>query len=90
MPESCVPGVACGELNIICVFGLAPGLSTEPALNSSSPKDISKDSLLPVETGTRSYVSDEILLTSLGIFSANQLVFPQKISIHLLISVLTL
>ena len=90
VPESCAPGVACGELNVICVFGFVPGLSTKPALISSSPKDISKDSLLPVETGSRSYVSDEILLTSLGIFSENQLVFPQKISIHLLNSVLTL
>ncbi len=90
VPESCVPGVACGELNIICIFGLAPGLSTEPALNSSSPKDISKDSLLPVETGSRSYVSDEILLTSHGSLSAYQIILPHKISIHLFNSVLTI
>jgi hypothetical protein len=90
LPQGCASGAACDELDIICVFGLAPGLSTEPVLISSSPKDTSKDSLLPVETGSRSYVSDEILPTSHGILSANQLVFPQKISIHLLNSVLIL
>lgn len=90
LPQGCASGAACDELNIKCVFGLALGLSTEPALISSSPKDTSKDSLLPVEKGSRSYVSGEILLISRGILSANQLVFPQKISIHLLNSVLTL
>jgi hypothetical protein len=90
LPQGCASRAACGELNIICVFGPAPGLSTEPVHISSSPKDISKDSLLPVETGSRSYVPDEILLTSRGILSANHLVFSQKISIHLLNSVLTL
>ncbi len=90
LPQGCESGAACGELNVICVFGLAPGLSTEPALISSSPKDISKDSLLPVETGSRSYVSDEIFLTSHGGLFAYQIIFPQKISIHLLNSVLTL
>ncbi len=90
LPEGCASGAACDELNIICVFGLAPGLSTEPALISSSPKDISKDSLLPVETGSRSYVSDEILLTSHGSLSAYQIILPHKISIHLFNSVLTI
>jgi hypothetical protein len=89
LPGSCIPGTACEELNFLCL-GSVPGLSSGPALISSSPKDTSKDSLLPVETGSRSYVSDEILLTSHGILSANQLVFPQKISIHLLNSVLIL
>jgi len=90
LPQGCTPGMGCDRFNVICFFGLAPGLSSEPALISSSPKDTSKNSLLPVETGSRSYVSDEIFLTSHGILSANQLVFPQKISIHLLNSVLTL
>lgn len=90
LPQGCALGMGCDRVNVICFFGLAPGLSSDPALVSSSPKDISKDSLLLVETGYPSSVSDGIFLTSHGSLSAYQVIFPHKISIHLLNLVLTL
>ncbi len=90
MPESCAPGVACDKRNFICFFGLAPGLSSEPALVSSPPNDFSKDIQLLVATGNTAGAPQEVFLESHGSLSANQIVFPQKVSIHLLNSVLTL
>lgn len=90
LPQRCAPGLACDQLNFVCFLGFAPGLSSEPALVSYPPNDFSKDSYLLVATASASSVSEEILLTSSGSLSATQVVFAQKISIHLLNSVLTL
>ncbi len=90
LPQRCAAGMACDQLIFTCSFGFPAGLSSVPNPISSLPNNHSRNSQLLAAKGYPSSVLEEIYLTSGGCLSAYQMVFPQKISIHLLNSVLTL
>jgi len=77
----------CAQPKWTCPLASTPGLSPVPRL---SPHDFLKNSQLLFAKGHVSSVPDEIFLPSPWSYSTYQIVFPQKISVHLLNSVLTL
>jgi len=74
----------------MCPFGSTPGLAPVPRYLSSLSDAFIENCQLLVANDYLSRVSGEYLLTSSAGVSGYQIVFIQKISTHLLNSVLTL
>jgi len=82
--------IECSQPKWMCPFGSTPGLAPVPRYLSSLSDAFIENCQLLVANDYVSRVSGEYLLTSSAGVSGYQIVFIQKISTHLLNSVLTL
>jgi len=82
--------IECAQPKWMCPFGSTPGLAPVPRYLSSLSDAFIENCQLLVANDYLSRVSGEYLLTSSAGVSGYQIVFLQKISTHLLNSVLTL
>jgi len=82
--------IECSQPKWMCPFGFTPGLAPVPRYLSSLSDAFIENCQLLVANDYVSKVPGEYLLTSSAGVSGYQIVFLQKISTHLLNSVLTL
>ncbi len=80
----------CTQPKWMCPFGSTPGLAPVPRYLSSLSNAFIEDCQLLIANDYVSRVPDKVFLSGRASVSGNQIVFLQKISTHLLNSVLTL